>query len=60
MGGLRRVGKLRKGMRVEVEGKEAVVLGFPTRNMISLKVGATKEPVKMDINVFWLQQRNVL
>jgi hypothetical protein len=60
MSGLRRVGKLRKGMRVRYDGKDAVVLGFPTRNMVSLKIDDVKEPVKMDINEFWMWVRNVL
>jgi hypothetical protein len=60
MSGLRRVGKLRKGMRVKYDGRKATVLGFPTRNVVSLRVDGEKEPTKMDINVFWMWQRNVV
>jgi hypothetical protein len=60
MSGLRRVGKLRKGMRVRYDGKDAIILGFPTRNMVSLKIDGNKEPTKMDINVYWMWVRNVL
>lgn len=52
MSGLRRVGKLRKGMRVEVGERQAVILGFPTRNMVSLRFTGGKETTRIEVNRF--------
>ena len=60
MSGLRRVGKLRKGMRVSYDGRKATVWGFPTRNTVSLLMDGDKEPIKVDISEYWIWQRNVI
>jgi ribosome-associated protein YbcJ (S4-like RNA binding protein) len=52
MSGLRRVGKLRKGMTVDYYGERVVILGFPNRNTVSAKVIATEKLVKVDVETF--------